>query len=133
MDAPDQRIQLRRHAGSDADLTRLYRRYDALLYTSRGSAGLIAMEAMATGLPVFHTGRGALEAIKEFGTVVESRERVAFKAAHPSADCFEMHYDVLATHLMHFDQDSEPFTAAAKAAAPRIAGTFTWKRTASSI
>jgi glycosyltransferase involved in cell wall biosynthesis len=134
LEAPDMRIQLRRHIGSDGDLVRLYRRYDALLATQRGTGfGLIATEAMATGMPVFHSGQGGFASIADLGVLTGAHKRSTVKAAHDSAECFEPLADVVATRLRQIDTDYEAFQAKALQDAEIVRERFTWEKTARAI
>jgi glycosyltransferase involved in cell wall biosynthesis len=131
VDAPDSRIQMRRHVGSDEDLVRLYHRYDALLAPARGAGfGFIPIEAIATGLPVFHSGQGALEPIADVGVLIGARKTTTMHAAHISACCFEPLVDLFADRLKQFEAAYSDFQSVAMADADTVRERFTWGRTA---
>jgi glycosyltransferase involved in cell wall biosynthesis len=131
---PDERIQLRRHIGSDADLVRLYRRYDALLATARGAGfGLVPIEAMATGMPVFHAGQGGYGHLSELGVLVGAHKRSTVASAHASAECFEPLYEITGTRMMQMDLAYDAFRDHALDGAETVRERFTWAKTAHAI
>lgn len=131
LSAYDERVQMRRHIGADGDLVRLYYRYDALLATQRGSAfGLIATEAMATGMPVFHSGQGGYEGFADLGVLTGSHKKPVLRTIHDNAECFEPLTDVLAEQLKQFDARYDEFQAKAREDAETIRERFRWESTA---
>lgn len=134
LSAPDPRIQIHRHIGTDGDLVRFYRRYDALLATARGTGfGLIPREAMATGMPVLHCGQGALEDIADLGVLVGARKRPTLSQAHASAECFEPLYEICGRQIRSIDTSYDQHQAEAARDAIAVALRFTWENTAQAI
>ena len=130
VEAPDVRIQMRRHVGTDGDLVRLYHQYDALLAPARGiGAGFIPLEAIATGMPVFHSGQGALEPLADVGILTGAQKIATLAKAHASATCFEPLVDVFAERLRQFEREYDSFQEAAMEHAEVVRNRFSWQRT----
>lgn len=127
----DERVNLRRHIGDDGDLVRLYHRYDGLIASQRGSAfGLVPTEAMATGMPVFHSGQGGYEGFADLGVLTGSHKRPVLRTVHDLAECFEPLTDVLAEQLRQFDLRYDEFQAKALEDAITVRTRFSWESTA---
>ena len=131
VEAPDSRIQMRRHIGTDGDLVRLYHQYDALLAPARAvGAGFIVLEALASGMPVFHSGQGALEPLADVGILTGAQKIATLIQAHRSATCFEPLLDVFTERLKRFEADYEAAQNTAMEHAATVRSRFSWKRTA---
>lgn len=127
----DPRIGLRRGIGDDRNLLHLYHRYDAMLGTARGSGfGLIPLEAMASGLPVFHTGQGAFEEFADLGVLLGSRQIAVPARAHANAICYEAYVDLAADRLRSFDVKFDEFQARAQRDAQCVRERYTWEASA---
>lgn len=130
----DERIRLRRGVGDDSGLARLYRQADALLYSSRGEgAALVALEAMASGVPVIHSGLTAMSRLLEYGETVGSRTMVVPLPIHPSAVCYEPYVEQLADKLRDLDRNYERWQKRAHDDAASVAERFSWERSARAL
>jgi glycosyltransferase involved in cell wall biosynthesis len=127
----DPRVQIRRGVGDDRNLRALYHRFDALIYSARGAGfGFIPLEAMATGLPVFHSGQGAFEAFADLGELLGSREMKVPSRVHPHAICYEPYVDLVADRLLGFEAKYDEFQAQAAIDADRVRERFSWEASA---
>lgn len=127
----DPRIQIRRNIGDDANLARLYRQYDALIYSSRGEGvGFVALEAMATALPVIHSGQTAMADFADVGQLVGSRKVRVPVLAHPLAETFEPWLDLLTDRLRQFDAQYDKWQTKARDDAEIVREKWTWERSA---
>lgn len=124
----DPRIQIRR-VGDDRNLVAAYHRYDAFLCGARGSGfGFIPLEAMATGMPVLHSGQGAFEAFSDIGVLLGSRRMTVPKPFHSSAVCHEPLLDLYGARLLQLDASYERFAARAVEDAQTVRERFPWAR-----
>lgn len=132
--APDSRINFRRSVGSDEDLVRLYHRYDAMVAPSRGAGfGLVPIEAMATGMPVYHNGQGGYAGITDLGVLIGARKTTTLRSEHPSACCFDPTIDIFADRLAELDRKYDAIQDAAIDAAAIVRQRYSWERMARNL
>lgn len=127
----DARVQIYGSVGDDASLARLYRKYDVLIFSSRGEgAALVALEAMASALPVIHSGQTAMADFADIGQLVGSRKVRVPQPIHPLAETFEPWLDLLTDRLRQLDVQYEKWQAKAHADAAVARESWNWERSA---
>lgn len=130
----DSRIQIHRNIGDDIALARIYRQHDALIYSSRGEgAAFVALEAMASGLPVIHTGQTAMSDFADVGQLVGSRKVRVPVTIQPLSETFEPWLDLLVDRLRQFDAQFEKWQSKAAADADTVRSFWTWERSARAL
>jgi hypothetical protein len=136
----DQRIKATAGMLTDAELSTLYNRFDALIYPSRGEGfGLIPLEAMASGMPTIHTGATGMAAFAHLGMTVDSRRVPAqVGAGRPMPanwiyrEGFWQEPDLagLVDHMRTVDRAYQSVMDKAAEDSKIVARDFTWERTA---
>lgn len=106
------------------ELARLYHSCDVMLYTRSASAfGTTALEAIASGLPVIHSGETAMRDFADLGIVVDSR-------TVPAADGFgqwaEINVEALAAALRDFEQHYDAAMDEAEIDAMEVRERYAW-------
>ncbi len=105
--------------GGPGSLAELYHTHDVLIYPSQGeSFPHVAIEAMATGMPVLHTGKTGMSEVKEIGMIVDSRPTT--NGWHEPLE------DPLIHQLLYAYHNYELVAKKAYEDAPRIASRFSW-------
>lgn len=130
-ESPDPRISYTREPIAQQNFADYFSAFDALLYTSRGEGfGLLALEAAATGLPIFHSGETGMRDYAHIGTVVAAREA---PAVTQEGTWYEIDAELLARALRAFRQDAAPYRQKALQDAELIKREFSWDSTAERI
>ena len=100
----DRRVQTKRFIGSERELAALFDRYDALIYSARGDgAGLMALKAMARGLPTLHSGQTGMAEFADLGLLIGSRKVVLADSSY----WHEPLVDLLAQRIAAFRADDD--------------------------
>jgi glycosyltransferase involved in cell wall biosynthesis len=127
----DIRIQLRGGVGPDRELLALYHEYDALIFASRGEGfGLVPLEAIASGMPVLHSGQTGMAGIADLGQLIGSRQMLAPSAVQEGAHWYEPIVDILAARLRQFDTQYDAWQNKALGDAQIVSERFTWRASA---